>query len=83
MHAYEHRLLSVNGITLSLYSAGPAESHVGTLEAHTLQKMPGWVPDLEQHLLGGCGHWVQSRRSEQVNRLLLNFLGHRYSEMCL
>ncbi|WP_312246407.1 alpha/beta fold hydrolase [Stutzerimonas nitrititolerans] len=52
---------------------------VGTLEAHTLQKMPGWVPDLEQHLLADCGHWVQSERPEQVNRLLLDFLGRRYT----
>ena len=51
---------------------------VGTLEAHTLQKMPAWVPNLEQHLLGDCGHWVQSEQPEQVNRLLLNFLERRY-----
>jgi pimeloyl-ACP methyl ester carboxylesterase len=51
---------------------------VGTLEAHTLQKMPSWVPDLEQHLLDNCGHWVQSEQPEQVNRLLLSFLERRY-----
>lgn len=51
---------------------------VGTLEAHTLQKMPAWVPDLEQHLLVDCGHWAQSEQPEQVNRLLLDFLERRY-----
>lgn len=28
MHTYEHQLLSVNGITLSVYSAGPAQGPV-------------------------------------------------------
>lgn len=51
---------------------------VGTLEAHTLQKMPTWVPDLEQHLLAGCGHWLQGERPEQVSRHLLDFVGRRY-----
>lgn len=52
---------------------------VGTLEAHTLKKMPVWVPDLEQHVLGNCGHWVQSEQPEQVNALLLDFLHRRYA----
>jgi len=52
---------------------------VGTLEAHTLQKMPAWVTDLEQHLLADCGHWLQSERPGEVNRLLLDFLARRYS----
>lgn len=52
---------------------------VGTLEAHTLQKMPAWVPDLEQHLLDDCGHWLQSEQPDEVNRLLLDFLERRYS----
>ena len=51
---------------------------VGTLEAHTLQKMPSWVPDLEQHVVEECGHWIQSEQPEQVNRLLLSFLERRY-----
>lgn len=51
---------------------------VGTLEAHTLQKMPSWVPELEQHVVDDCGHWVQSEQPEQVNRFLLSFLDRRY-----
>jgi len=27
------------------------------------------------HLLEGAGHWVQQEQPEQVNRLLLDFLG--------
>ncbi|MCQ4317348.1 alpha/beta hydrolase [Stutzerimonas zhaodongensis] len=51
---------------------------VGTLEAHTLQKMPAWVPDLEQHLVADCGHWLQGEQPEEVSRLLLDFLKRRY-----
>ena len=53
---------------------------VGTLEAHTLKKMPEWVPDLEQHMLEHCGHWVQSEQPEQVSSLLLGFLKRRYTD---
>jgi pimeloyl-ACP methyl ester carboxylesterase len=53
---------------------------VGTLEAHTLQKMPSWVSDLEQHIVEDCGHWIQSEQPEQVNRLLLSFLERRYTQ---
>lgn len=51
---------------------------VGTLEAHTVQKMPAWVTDLEQHRLDDCGHWLQSEQPGEVNRLLLDFLARRY-----
>lgn len=53
---------------------------VGTLEAHTLQKMPSWVSDHEQHIVEDCGHWIQSEQPEQVNRLLLGFLERRYTQ---
>lgn len=52
---------------------------VGTLEAHTLRKMPAWVPDLEHHQIKDCGHWVQNEQPEQVNKLLLGFLQRRYT----
>lgn len=33
------------------------------------------VPLVEGHLLEGCGHWTQQERPEEVNRLLLDWLG--------
>jgi pimeloyl-ACP methyl ester carboxylesterase len=50
---------------------------VGRLEAYTLSKMPEWVPQLEQHLLSDCGHWIQNEQAEQVNQLLLAFLARQ------
>ena len=32
------------------------------------------VPNLEGHLLEGCGHWTQQERPDDVNRLLLAWL---------
>ncbi len=32
------------------------------------------VPQVEGHLLEGCGHWTQQERPEEVNRLLLDWL---------
>jgi len=63
----------------SLFLLGDKDP-VGTLEAHTLQKMPSWVSDLEQHIVEDCGHWIQSEQPEQVNRLLLGFLERRYTQ---
>ncbi|UMZ14904.1 alpha/beta hydrolase [Pseudomonas sp. MPFS] len=51
---------------------------VGVLEAHTLKRMPDRVADLEQHVLQGCGHWIQSERAQQVNHRLLDFLHRRF-----
>lgn len=32
------------------------------------------VPNVEGHLLDGCGHWTQQERPEEVTRLLLDWL---------
>ncbi len=34
-----------------------------------------WVPRLRRELITDCGHWTQQERPEEVNRLLLDFLG--------
>ena len=51
---------------------------VGRFEAPTLARMAAKVPLLEQHLLSGCGHWLQSEDGPRVNTLLLDFLGRHY-----
>lgn len=51
---------------------------VGTLEAYTLKQMPKRVPQLEQHVLKDCGHWIQNEQAEQVNHLLLDFLARHF-----
>ena len=50
---------------------------VGVFEAHTLKRMPDCVPDLEQHVLPNCGHWIQHEQGHQVNELMLAFLGKK------
>lgn len=51
---------------------------VGRFEAYTVQRMPEHVPNLEQHVLENCGHWIQSQQPERVNALLGDFLGRHY-----
>lgn len=34
-----------------------------------------WLPDLRKEVVADCGHWTQQEKPEQVNRLLLEFLG--------
>lgn len=47
---------------------------VGELEAFTIERMPALVPQVEQHVVENCGHWIQSQCPQQVNSLLLDFL---------
>ncbi|KAA0943535.1 MULTISPECIES: alpha/beta hydrolase [unclassified Pseudomonas] len=47
---------------------------VGVFEAHTLKRMPDVVPNLQQHVLPNCGHWIQNEQGQRVNELLLDFL---------
>jgi len=41
-----------------------------------IERFPTTLPGLRgSHILPGCGHWVQQERSDEVNRLLVDFLG--------
>lgn len=37
--------------------------------------MERWIPRLRKEIITGCGHWTQQERPEEVNRLLVEFLG--------
>ena len=40
-----------------------------------IDRFPETLPDLRgNHILPGCGHWVQQERTEDVNRLLVDWL---------
>ncbi|MEW5351572.1 alpha/beta fold hydrolase [Streptomyces sp. 16-176A] len=54
----------------------------GSLDASTtwmsdaVDAYPTTLPGLSaSHLLDGCGHWVQQERPDEVNRLLIDWLG--------
>jgi len=34
-----------------------------------------FAPKVEGHILKGCGHWTQQEKPEEVNELLLDWLG--------
>ena len=40
--------------------------------------MPDLVGDLEMHLVSGSGHWTQQEKPDDVNRLILDWLGRRF-----
>ncbi len=40
--------------------------------------MEALIPDLEKQLVLGSGHWTQQEEPEQVNRLMLDWLGRRF-----
>ena len=50
----------------------PVRHYAGAHEAG----LKDWAPDLRtQVVVPGAGHWIQQERPEEVNRLLLDFLG--------
>lgn len=40
------------------------------------------VPDLELHVIEGCGHWTQWEAPETLNRLILAWLARRRADLC-
>lgn len=40
--------------------------------------MENYIPDLEKHVIPDCGHWTQSERPEELNRLMLGWLRRRF-----
>jgi pimeloyl-ACP methyl ester carboxylesterase len=52
----------------------PATNLFGAV-ADPIALMRPHVPNVEGHLLDGCGHWTQQERPDEVNRLLVAWLG--------
>ena len=42
------------------------------------EPMPAFIGDLETHMVKGSGHWTQQEKPEEVNRLILDWLGRRF-----
>ncbi len=40
--------------------------------------MEAFVPDLEKHLIKGCGHWTQTEKPEELNRVMIDWLKRRF-----
>ncbi len=41
--------------------------------------MEDYIPDLEKHLIRECGHWTQAEKPDEVNSLIIDWLGRRFS----
>lgn len=52
----------------------PASTLFGALKDPVVAMRPH-VPNVEGHMLEGCGHWTQQERPEAVTHLLLDWLG--------
>jgi pimeloyl-ACP methyl ester carboxylesterase len=40
--------------------------------------MPAFIGDLETVMVAGSGHWTQQEKPDEVNRLMLDWLGRRF-----
>lgn len=43
-----------------------------------IEAMRPHVPDLEVHMIDGCGHWTQQEQPETTNRLIVDWLSRRF-----
>ena len=43
-----------------------------------IEAMKTHVPDLEISMIDNCGHWTQQEKPDEVNALILEWLGRRY-----
>jgi len=41
--------------------------------------MENHIPDLEKHVIADCGHWTQSEKPDELNRLMVDWLKRRFS----
>lgn len=39
--------------------------------------MESYIADLEKHTVADCGHWTQQEKPEEVNRVLIDWLGRK------
>lgn len=59
----------------SLFVGGALDASTTWL-ADAIKAYPTTLPGLtSSHVLEGCGHWIQQERPEEVNRLLIDWLG--------
>jgi pimeloyl-ACP methyl ester carboxylesterase len=40
--------------------------------------MEVFVPDLEKHLIKNCGHWTQTEKPDELNRVMIDWLKRRF-----
>ncbi len=45
------------------------------LKPEMAQGMERWVPNVRFHHIKDSGHWTQQEQPEQVNRVMIDFLG--------
>ena len=43
-----------------------------------IEAMKPHVPDLEVQMIENCGHWTQQEKPDEVNEMILEWLGRRY-----
>jgi pimeloyl-ACP methyl ester carboxylesterase len=63
----------------AVYIAGARDSSTAWL-ADAIAMQGEWLPGLDGvHLLEGAGHWIQQERPDDVNAILLDWLGRSHA----
>ena len=60
----------------SLFIGGTEDLVLKMFPGDPVEAMKPHLPNLQGvHLLDGCGHWTQQERADDVNKILLEWLG--------
>jgi len=65
----------LNGRQVSQPALMVTAEHDPILRPEVAEAMERFVPNLRVELIRECGHWTQQEKPQEVNRLLLDFLG--------
>jgi len=49
------------------------------VSAKQIEAMKSSVPDLEVRMIDDCGHWTQQEKPQELNEILLDWLGRNYA----
>ena len=77
---WKHNWKSTRGIdqTIRIPALFVGASDDRIISQKQIDAMRPYVPDLEIHMIENCGHWTQQEQPEELNRILLDWLGSHY-----
>jgi pimeloyl-ACP methyl ester carboxylesterase len=63
-------------VTVPSLFIGAADDRI--ISQKQIDAMRPLVPDLEMHMIESCGHWTQQEKPQELNAIMLDWLGRRF-----
>ena len=78
---WTHNWKSTKGIdqTVRIPSLFVGATDDAIISGKQIEAMKSSVPDLEVRMIDDCGHWTQQEKPQELNEILLDWLGRNYA----